>query len=67
MTPVTIKPVSAEDRQRWERHNIADLLSCADLPFTQKIQMLEEMVELAKSIHKGKLPPSPDEHQELIW
>lgn len=59
--------ISTEEKELWRRQNIADLLDWADLPFTQKIQMLEDMEEVARSIHKGKLPRSPDEHDELHW
>ena len=48
----------------WRRHNIESLLEWASLPFTKKIQMVEDMIEVARSIHGGKLPPSPDEHEE---
>jgi hypothetical protein len=63
----TIKPVSAEERKRWKLQNIADLLRDADLPFRDKLQMIEGMVEVARAFHHGKLPPSPDEHPELQW
>ena len=59
--------ISAEEKELWRRHNIESLLEWASLPFTRKIQMLEEMEEVARSIHKGKLPRSPDEHDELRW
>lgn len=59
--------ISAEAKELWQRHNIESLLEWASLPFTRKIQMLEEMEEVARSIHKGKLPRSPDEHDELRW
>ncbi len=59
--------ISTEEKELWRRQNIADLLDWADLPFTRKIQMLEEMEEVARSIHKGKLPRTPDEHEELHW
>lgn len=62
MNRPSVKPISAEDRKRWERQNLADLLYWADLPFTRKIQMLEDMEEVAKAFHGGKLPPSLDEH-----
>ena len=64
MSDPVIKPISLEDRKRWERQNLADLLYWADLPLTRKIQMLEDMEEVARSIHGGKLPQSPDEHEE---
>lgn len=64
MNRSSLKPISVEDRKRWERQNLADLLYWADLPFTRKIQMLEDMEEVAKAFHGGRLPPSPDEHEE---
>ena len=59
--------ISTAEKELWQRHNIESLLEWASLPFTRKIQMLEEMEEVARSIHKGKLPRSPDEHDELRW
>lgn len=54
--------ISAErEKEMWERQNLADLLFHADLPLTKKIQMLEGMEELAKSMHGGKLPKSPED------
>ena len=53
-----------KEREMWRQQNRADLLYWADLPFTKKIQMLEDMEEVAKAFHGGKLPPSPDEHEE---
>jgi hypothetical protein len=64
MSGPTIKPISAEDRKRWKQQNLADLLYWADLPFTKKIQMLEELENVVRSMHGGKLPPSADEHEE---
>ncbi|MGI8438564.1 MAG: hypothetical protein ACR2NX_16960 [Chthoniobacterales bacterium] len=49
------------EKEMWARQNLADLLYHADLPLTKKIQMLEDMEELAKSMHGGKLPKSPEE------
>jgi len=60
----TIKPISPEDRKLWDRQNLADLLYWADLPFSRKLQMLEDMEELAKSMHGGKLPPPPPEREK---
>jgi len=54
----------AEEKEAWRRHHIESLLEWAHLPLTKKIQMLEEMEQVARSIHGGKLPPSPDEHEE---
>ena len=54
--------ISAErEKEMWARQNLADLLYHADLPLTKKIQMLEDMEELAKSMHGGKLPPSAED------
>ena len=60
----TVRPISPEDRKLWERQNLADLLYWADLPFTKKIEMIEDLEEVARSIHGGKLPRSADEHGE---
>jgi hypothetical protein len=55
--------ISAErEKAMWRRQERADLLFYADLPFAQKIQMLEDMEELAKSMHGGKLPPSAEDN-----
>jgi len=64
MSEPTLKPISAEDRKRWEQQNLADLLYWADLPFTEKIQMLENMGEVVRALHGRKLPRSTDEHDE---
>jgi hypothetical protein len=53
-----------EEKEAWRRHHIESLLESASLPFSKKIQMLEEMEEVARVFHGGKLPPSPDEHEE---
>lgn len=49
------------EKEMWARQNVADLLFYADLPLTKKIQMLEDMEEVAKSMHHGKLPKSPEQ------
>jgi len=64
--PIT-RSLSQEERKLWRQQNIADLLECADLPFTKKIQMLEDMEEVARAFHGGKLPRSADEHEEQKW
>lgn len=48
-----------KEREMWRQQNRADLLYWAFLPFTKKIQMLEDMEEVAKAFHGGKLPPRP--------
>jgi hypothetical protein len=53
-----------KERELWREQNRKDLLYWADLPLTKKIELLEGMEEVARSIHGGKLPPSPDEHEE---
>jgi hypothetical protein len=53
-----------KEKELWRQHHIDSLLEWADLPFTRKIQMLEDMVEVARAFHGGKLPLSPDEHDE---
>jgi hypothetical protein len=63
---VKASALSAEkEKELWRRHHIESLLSWADLPLKTKIQMLEEMEEVARALHRGKLPRSPDEHEEL--
>ncbi len=52
---------AAQEKEMWERQNLADLLYHADLPLTKKIQMLEDMEEVAKSMHHGRLPKSPEQ------
>jgi hypothetical protein len=64
MKPPTIYPISEREREMWKKQNIADLLYYVDYSLTDKIKMVEGMVEVARSMHAGKLPPSPDEHQE---
>lgn len=57
---------SKEEKEAWRRHRIESLLEWDSLPFTRKIQMVEEMEEVARAFHGGKLPNSPDEHEERI-
>jgi hypothetical protein len=64
MNRPAIKKITPEERKLWEQHNIATLREWRAIPFTRKIQMVEEMTELARSMHGGKLPQSPDEHEE---
>ena len=52
------------DREMWRQHNIESLLESASLPFTTKIQMLEDMEEVARAFNGGKLPRTADEHEE---
>ncbi len=57
--------ISAErEREMWRKQNIADLLYYCDLPFTEKLRFVEGMVEVARSMHGGKILNSPDEHDE---
>ncbi len=56
MNDSIVRPVSLEERKIWKQQNLADLLYWADLPLTKKIQMLEDMEEVAKALHGGKLP-----------
>jgi hypothetical protein len=60
----TVKPISAEERKLWEKHNIDTLREWRAIPFTKKIQMVEEMEELARSMHGGNLPESPSEREQ---
>ena len=64
MSAPKVKRISAEERKLWEQHNIETLREWRAIPFTTKIEMLEGMEEVARSFHGGKLPPSPDEHEE---
>lgn len=59
-----VKSISPLERKLWEEHNIATLREWRAVPFTRKIQMVEEMIEVARSIHGGKLSRSPDEHEQ---
>jgi hypothetical protein len=56
----------AEERM-WRAHRREQLIHWASSTFAQKIAMLEDMEEVARAFHHGKLPPSPDEHPELQW
>jgi hypothetical protein len=40
----------------WRKQNIADRLYWADLPFAKKVELVEGMEEIARSIDGGKLP-----------
>ena len=53
--------ISAAERRLWEEHNIQTLREWRAIPFTQKIQMVEELEELARSMHGGRLPVPPSE------
>ena len=57
----------SEERERamWREQNRKDLLENASLPLGKKIDLLEGMIDMARSMHGGKLPKSPDEHEEL--
>jgi hypothetical protein len=58
-----IKPISPEERKLWEKHNIETLSEWRAIPLTKKIQMIEELEEIVRSMHGGKLPSSTDEHE----
>ena len=64
MSAPKIYPISDREREMWRKQNIADSLYYVDLPFTAKIEMVEGIIEVARSIHGGKLPKSMDEHEE---
>jgi hypothetical protein len=64
MSEAIVKPISAEDRKRWEEHNLQTLREWRAIPFTQKIQMVEEMEVLARSMHGGQLPVPPSERKK---
>lgn len=57
-------PTPEQEKAAWRKHRIESLVEWANLPLTRRVQMLEEMEEVARSIHGGKLPLSPDEHEE---
>jgi len=61
MTNLLAKYGISEERERamWREQNRKDLLQWAFLPLTKKIQMLEDMEEVAKAFHRGKLPVPP--------
>jgi hypothetical protein len=56
-----IREISAEERKLWEEHNLQTLREWRAIPFTQKIQMVEEMEELARAMHGGQIPIPPSE------
>jgi hypothetical protein len=64
MSAPKVKSIAPEERKLWEQHNIETLREWREISFTRKIQMLEDMEEVARAFHGGKLPPSPDEHEE---
>jgi hypothetical protein len=53
-----------EEKQAWQRHHTESLLESAALPFSKKIQILEEMEEVARAFHGPAVAGSPDEHEE---
>jgi hypothetical protein len=58
--------ISAErEAAMWREQNRKDLLYSAFWPLAKKIEAVEEMIKLARSMHGGKLPSSPDEHEEI--
>ena len=56
-----------EERRRWTAHRREQLIEWAAQPFRHKIQMLEDMEEVVKAFHHGKIPRTPDEHDEIHW
>jgi hypothetical protein len=53
-----------KEKEMWRRHNIESRLADASLSFTEKIRRLEEMEEVARAFHGGKLARSADEHED---
>lgn len=51
---LTVKPISARERKAWEKHNIETLREWRAISFTDKIRILEEMEDLARSTHGGQ-------------
>ena len=64
MKDTTVKPISAEERALWEKHNLDTLREWRAIPFRKKIQMVEDMEEVARSIHGGKLPVPPSQRDK---
>ena len=64
MSAPTIKPISPEERKLWEAHNIQTLREWRAIPFSRKIQMLEEMEEVVRAFHGPAVAGSPDEYEE---
>lgn len=62
LAPYGISP--EREKAMWAKQNVDDLMYWADLPFTTKLKLVEGMVEVARSMHGGKIPNSPDEHDE---
>ncbi|PYK86902.1 MAG: hypothetical protein DMF47_04735, partial [Verrucomicrobia bacterium] len=50
MSAPTIKPISPEELKLWEAHNIQTLREWRAIPFSRKIQMLEEMEEVVRAV-----------------
>ena len=46
-----------EERRNWKEQNTETLRRWAALSLTEKIKIIEEMEQVARSIHGGKLPP----------
>jgi hypothetical protein len=64
MSVPKIHKISDEERKLWREHNLQTLREWRAIPFAQKIRMVEEMEELARSIHGGELPMPPSERAE---
>lgn len=64
MKAESVKPISPEERRRWEKHNLETLREWRAFPLGEKIRMIEELEKLAHSIHGDKLPQTLDEHEE---
>ncbi|MEP6699497.1 MAG: hypothetical protein ABJB09_07185 [Verrucomicrobiota bacterium] len=66
MNAPTLKPISAQERERWEKHNIETLREWRAIPFEQKIRMIEDMEDFARSMHGGILPAEPPERGRIF-
>lgn len=57
--------ISAErERGMWKEQNRKDLLYWASLPFSTKIELVEEMERLARAIRRDGFSSITDEHEE---
>ena len=58
----SLRVYSEEEKKMWRRHHIESRLEDAALSFTEKIKVLEDLEEVARAFHGGKLPRTADEH-----
>jgi hypothetical protein len=58
----SLRAYSEEEKKMWRRHNVESRLEDAALSFAEKIKVLENLEEVARAFHGGKLPRTADEH-----